>query len=129
MKSYYASFEIVQAGYIFRCDLPYNSSKKGYVLEEVISHVESILQNPINDGLINMHGMNTKDFAKDLVINEATAEEKYDTTFQHSIDNWKVCSTPVYFQYRFRLNPLGEYHHVPYVNDDVPWKIKAEICA
>ena len=129
MKSYYCSFEIVQSGNSFRCDLPYKSSKKGHVLEEVISHFESILSNSINDGLINMHGMSAKEFARELVINEASAVEKYDTSFCLSIDHWKICSNPVYFPYRFRLNPLGAYHHVPYVNDDASWKIKAEICA
>lgn len=125
MTAYYCSFEIVQGRKCFRCDLPYKSSQTTFLRNEAINHIGSILSHSINGGLIDMNGMSAKDFAKEIVVNERTAMKKYDVSFQLSIDNWKSASHPTFLPYQFRLNLIDEKStHVPYVKDDVSWKVK-----
>ena len=125
MTAYYSTLEIVQHGKCFRCDLPYKSSKKDFVLKEAINHMTSVLSKSFNEGLIDMSGMTAKEFATEIVTNEKDGVEKYDLSFQLSIDNWKSIPHPTFFPCQHRLNLLdGETSHVEYVENDTSWKLK-----
>lgn len=106
MTSYYCTTYLYQNGVEFRCSWDITATKEDPTSEETINHLAAMLDenhpetwNLVDDceddedagdsepTTINLNGLSPQEFARELVLNERQAEERYGVTWVIST-NW-----------------------------------------